>query len=120
MTTFKYFFGDAETKILKNKLLHYFANNWNYLDISGGLMFTIGMSMRFISIMTKNENLFLTARIILCIDLVAWYMRLLHVSVVFRSLGPKLVMIQKMVSSIPTKSCCFAYVHSKFWHFYSR
>jgi hypothetical protein len=57
----QYFFGDAETKILKNKLLHYFENNWNYLDISGCLVFSIGMSLRFIS-MNSNENLFIAAR----------------------------------------------------------
>ena len=32
-------------------------------------------------------------------DLSLWYMRLLHVSIIFKSLGPKLVMIQKMVCS---------------------
>ena len=64
----QYIFGDAETKIVKNKLLHYFENNWNYFDISGCLVFSIGMSLRFLSIST-NETLFVAARIILCIDL---------------------------------------------------
>lgn len=59
----QYFYGDAETKVLKNKLLHYFENNWNYLDISGCLVFSIGMSLRFLSI-TTNENLFIAARYI--------------------------------------------------------
>jgi hypothetical protein len=57
----KYFIGDAETKIIKNKLLHYFENNWNYFDIIGCLVFSIGMSLRFISIKT-DENLFIAAR----------------------------------------------------------
>ena len=57
----QYFFGESETKILKNKLMHYFANNWNYLDISGCLVFSIGMSLRFISLST-DENLFIAAR----------------------------------------------------------
>lgn len=82
--------------MLKNKLLHYFENNWNYLDISGCLVFSIGISLRFLA-MSTGETLFVASRIVLCMDLCIWYVRLLHVSVVFKSLGPKLVMIQKMV-----------------------
>lgn len=59
-------------------------------------------------------NIKCLVRIILCIDLCIWYLRLLHVSVVFKSLGPKLVMIQKMVrdlmffiSIIAIFVCCF-------------
>lgn len=104
--------------MLKNKLLHYFENNWNYLDISGCLVFSIGICLRFLA-MSTGEGLFIAARlefdfdirfnkikklynsvsfrIVLCMDLCIWYVRILHVSVVFKSLGPKLVMIQKMV-----------------------
>ncbi|RNA22704.1 transient receptor potential cation channel trpm isoform X4 [Brachionus plicatilis] len=35
-----------------------------------------------------------------CLDLTVWYLRLLHVSLVFRSLGPKLVMIYKMAKDL--------------------
>jgi hypothetical protein len=93
----------------------------------------IGISLRFLSLKT-NEDMFVAARyfynifikefinfkiirgkiflnffnrIVLCIDLLIWYLRLLHVSIVFKSLGPKLVMIQKMV--IELKSNLFIY-----------
>ena len=36
-------------------------------------------------------------RMLYAIDLMIWYLRLLHVSILFKSVGPKLVMIQKMV-----------------------
>lgn len=38
-------------------------------------------------------------RIIYALDLVIWYIRLLQATIVFKSLGPKLVMIQKMVKT---------------------
>lgn len=41
----------------------------------------------------------LLKRIILCFDLCIWFLRLLNVSIVFKALGPKLVMIQKMVNT---------------------
>ena len=36
----------------------------------------------------------------MCIDLAIWYFRLLHISICFRSLGPKLVMIKKMLKDL--------------------
>ncbi len=39
-------------------------------------------------------------RIILCIDLSIWYIKLINVASCFISLGPKLVMIQKMVKEM--------------------
>lgn len=46
------------------------------------------------------EITFASFRIVLCADLWLWYLRLLHLSIVFKSLGPKLVMIQKMVKDL--------------------
>jgi hypothetical protein len=57
------------------------------------------MGLRFISLRT-NESLFKAARIVLCIDLIIWYFRLLHFFIVFKSLGPKLVMIEKMARDL--------------------
>ena len=82
--------------MVKNNILHYFENKRNYFDIAAPLIFTIGMSLRFLSL-NSNENVFISARLILCIDLIVWFIRLLHMLVVFKSLGPKVVMIQKMV-----------------------
>lgn len=36
----------------------------------------------------------------MCIDVFIWYFRLLHVFIVFKSLGPKLVMIKKMARDL--------------------
>ncbi len=96
----QYYFGDSQTKVIKNRLRQYLANQWNYLDISGCLVFIIGMSLRLIAFARHAEGVFIAARLVLCIDLCIWYMRLLHLSIVFKSLGPKLVMIQKMIQDL--------------------
>jgi len=96
----QYLFGGSQTKVIKNRLRQYLANHWNYLDINGCLVFIVGMSLRIIAFFQHSEALFTTARLVLCIDLFIWYMRLLHLSIVFKSLGPKLVMIQKMIQDL--------------------
>lgn len=58
----QYFLGDSETKLMKNRLRHYLANNWNYLDLSGCLVFMIGMSLRFVCLYGDGEKLFEISR----------------------------------------------------------
>jgi hypothetical protein len=42
----------------------------------------------------------LKKRVILCIDLIIWYFRILHSLLIFPELGPKLVMIHKMLKDL--------------------
>ncbi len=56
------YFSESETKILNNRLKHYFENSWNYIDLSGCLVFGIGIALRFTSIRT-NESMFKAARL---------------------------------------------------------
>ena len=74
----------------------YFDNSWNYLDILGCVLFIVAMCLRFVAMVT-DENVFIAARIVLAIDLALWFTRLLHHTIIFKSLGPKLVMINQMV-----------------------
>ena len=80
----------------KSKILKYLDNNWNYLDIFGCVLFIVAMCLRFVAMVT-DENVFIAARIVLAIDLALWFTRLLHHTIIFKSLGPKLVMINQMV-----------------------
>ena len=91
----QFVFSETDSKI-KNKLFRYFQDNWNYIDLFGCVSFLCGFSLRVLAFFSSSETLFTLARIIYVIDLSAWYVRLLHVSIIFRALGPKLVMIQKM------------------------
>ena len=39
-------------------------------------------------------------RLILSIDLSVWYFRLLHATIIFKNLGPKIIMIKKMLADM--------------------
>ena len=59
-------------------------------------LFTIGFTFRIVSFY-HGTNYFIAARLILCLDLFFWFMRLLHVFKNFKNLGPKIKMITRMV-----------------------
>ena len=75
----------------------YFNDSLNYFDILGCFLFLVGAILRLVSYFIENEDVFVAARLTFCVDLSIWYMRILNVALVFQSLGPKLVMIQRMV-----------------------
>jgi transient receptor potential cation channel subfamily M protein 2 len=93
---------------LKKQFAHYFRDKWNYLDIIGCSLYTTACVLRFFSYVQKNEDLFKVARVTLCVDLCIWYMRLLHVFTFFKALGPKLVMIKKMINDLLFFLCIMA------------
>jgi hypothetical protein len=45
----------------KTKLIKYFDDMWNYLDVTGCLLFIIGISLRFLAL-NLNENIFIYGR----------------------------------------------------------
>jgi hypothetical protein len=100
----RYFRGKRKLCIIKQflplllyiiRLLKLILDGWNYFDIAGCLFFSIAFIFRAASIWRKDENLYIAARILFCIDLVVWYIRLLYITLLFKSLGPKIVMIEK-------------------------
>jgi hypothetical protein len=84
----------------RSKLVKYLDNSWNYIDICGCVLFILGMLLRFLAIAITNEDVFTAARFLLAIDLAVWYIRLLHKTIIFRSLGPKLVMLSEMAMDL--------------------
>jgi hypothetical protein len=92
----------------KKRLTQYFRLKWNYLDIFGCGWFAIGIFLRYVSFLRADEHLFKLARIILCQDVCIWFLRLLHVSLVYKSLGPKLVMIENMIRDLLFFLCLMA------------
>ena len=42
------------------------------------------------------NDLLVTSRILLALDLAIWYIRFLHITLIFNRLGPKLIMLKKM------------------------
>jgi hypothetical protein len=90
--------NDAKVKIGK-KIYNYINDQWNYLDITGCLFFIIAIFLRIVSFF-YGKDYFIAARIILCIDLFIWYMRVLHFFKNFKTLGPKLIMIENMLKDL--------------------
>ena len=103
----------------------YFSSSWNYIDCGFCVLFWAGIGLRFgafdghqreilnsarffffnltrirlskVNYLVNFIFLSLTFRIVLAVSLLFSYIRLIHVSIVFKSLGPKLIMIQEMV-----------------------
>ncbi|XP_070175133.1 transient receptor potential cation channel subfamily M member-like 2 [Littorina saxatilis] len=81
---------------VRSKLVTYITDSWNMLDIITILLFTVGMILRFI----PNDTCFSFARVVLSLNLVSFFFRILHIFSVNKELGPKLVMIRRMIRDL--------------------
>ncbi|UJR27965.1 hypothetical protein I4U23_009223 [Adineta vaga] len=75
--------------ILMKSKREYLAEVWNWIDMLAIAFYLIGFITRFI----VSETLFSVSKIFLCLDLILWYIRTLHLFAAYEKLGPKLVMI---------------------------
>ena len=75
------------------RVSQWWSDNWNKLDVVGALLFVTGMYFRF----APYSVLFDAAEIILAFDLFIFYFRFLGYLTFFKSIGPKVIMIGKMV-----------------------
>ncbi|XP_014669422.1 PREDICTED: transient receptor potential cation channel subfamily M member 5-like [Priapulus caudatus] len=82
-------------KTLLRKVVSY-LEFWNTADMFAIIVFAIGMTLR----LAPFKNTFMAARVLLALDLVLFYMRLLHIFFVHKELGPKLVMIARMMNDL--------------------
>lgn len=82
------------------KLSNYFIANqfFNLIRVTSYLLFYIGLILRFTN--TSTDEAFSSAKIILAYDLEIWFVRSLVFLGVARKMGPKLVMIRKMVKDL--------------------
>ncbi|KAH9505775.1 Transient receptor putative cation channel sub M member 2 [Bulinus truncatus] len=81
---------------VKSKLKTYVSNRWNILDILCILLFVLGFILRFI----PDEDFMTAARVVLSINLITFFIRMLHIFSVNKQLGPKLVMIGRMLEDL--------------------
>ena len=51
------------------KIKYYFNDNWNYLDISGCIIFSLGISLRNVAYFQEDENTFTAARFVLSLHI---------------------------------------------------
>ena len=76
------------------KIRRRICNLWNLIDILMYLTFVLSVVLRF----TLHDADFRWARAFYSVTLVLFYLRLLHLFFAVESIGPKIIMIQLMVS----------------------
>ncbi|CAF1144352.1 unnamed protein product [Rotaria sordida] len=87
-------------QVLSVKLIkQYLSDKWNMIDIIAIMLYLIGFITRFIVL----ETVFAISKkvlIFMCLDLICWFVRILHLFAAFQKLGPKLIMIFNMMKDL--------------------
>jgi len=98
-----------DSPTLKLKFYNYASDYWNFLDITTFVTYTGGLILRCIPVAICG-TCFYASRIILSFNHMMFLFRILHMFYFFKQLGPKLVMIGKMVRFcfISGSSCHFS------------
>ncbi|KAG9473373.1 hypothetical protein GDO78_016513, partial [Eleutherodactylus coqui] len=75
----------------------YFTDLWNIMDILAILYFIAGIVFR---VHSHNPSSLYTGRVIFCLDYIIFTVRLIHIFTVSRNLGPKIIMLQRMLIDV--------------------
>ncbi|XP_052830098.1 transient receptor potential cation channel subfamily M member 2 [Octopus bimaculoides] len=75
------------------KLVNYISDIWNIVDVITIILFIIGIILRYLHYSD-------VARVVLSLNLISFYFRVLHMFSIHQELGPKLVMIKKMMQDL--------------------
>lgn len=85
----------SEPGKLLQKFKVWLQEYWNVTDLISILLFTLGMILRL-----QEQPFSSYGRVIYCVNIIYWYIRLLDIFGVNKYLGPYVMMIGKMVSRI--------------------
>ncbi|XP_042631784.1 transient receptor potential cation channel subfamily M member 7-like [Cyprinus carpio] len=80
---------------ISQKIKVWFSNYFNSSDFLAILMFFVGFGLRF-----GSESVFTAGRIVYCLNIIFWYVRLLDILMVNQQAGPYVTMIGKMVANM--------------------
>uniref|UniRef100_A0A5F8GHL8 Ion transport domain-containing protein n=1 Tax=Monodelphis domestica TaxID=13616 RepID=A0A5F8GHL8_MONDO len=75
----------------------YFTDLWNVMDTLGLFYFIAGIVFRLHS---SNKSSLYSGRVIFCLDYIIFTLRLIHIFTVSRNLGPKIIMLQRMLIDV--------------------
>ncbi|XP_038149242.1 transient receptor potential cation channel subfamily M member 2 [Cyprinodon tularosa] len=84
-------FYDPDSFGIRKKAKMYIHELWNILDVLSILLFCLGLGFRM------TTELFYAGKVILCIDFVVFCLRLMAIFTISRTLGPKIIIIKKMM-----------------------
>ena len=82
----------SEPGKLKQKINVWLEEYWNITDLVAISVFLLGLLLRL-----QNEPSMGYGRVIYCVDIIFWYIRVLDIFGVNKYLGPYVMMIGKMV-----------------------
>lgn len=93
----------SEPGKLLQKVKVWLQEYWNVTDLIAILLFSVGMVLRLQDLPLRSDG-----RVIYCVNIIYWYIRLLDIFGVNKYLGPYVMMIGKMVrkSFHPAFSYC--------------
>ncbi|XP_076047574.1 transient receptor potential cation channel, subfamily M isoform X4 [Oratosquilla oratoria] len=84
----------AEPVELRQKINVWSAKLWNVFDLFFALFFLIGLSLRL------NPSTMQTGRVMYCVDIIYWYLRILEILSANKYLGPLVMMMGKMIKNM--------------------
>ncbi|KAM7058607.1 transient receptor potential cation channel subfamily M member 4 [Molossus nigricans] len=79
---------------LRRRLYLYLIDTWNQCDLVALACFLLGVGCRLI------PGLYELGRTVLCLDFMVFTLRLLHIFTVNKQLGPKIVIVNKMMKDV--------------------
>lgn len=85
----------SEPGKLKQKISVWLEEYWNITDLAAICTFLLGLMLRL-----QQEPYMGYGRVIYCIDIIFWYIRVLDIFGVNKYLGPYVMMIGKMVTPL--------------------
>ncbi|XP_059363002.1 transient receptor potential cation channel subfamily M member 7-like isoform X1 [Carassius carassius] len=80
---------------ISQKIKVWFGDYFNVSDFLAILMFFVGFGLRF-----GSGSVFIAGRIVYCLNIIFWYVRLLDILAVNQQAGPYVMMIGKMVANM--------------------
>uniref|UniRef100_A0A2K5HHW0 Transient receptor potential cation channel subfamily M member 2 n=1 Tax=Colobus angolensis palliatus TaxID=336983 RepID=A0A2K5HHW0_COLAP len=87
------FYDPDECGLMKKAAL-YFSDFWNKLDVGAILLFVAGLTCRLIP-----ATLY-PGRVILSLDFILFCLRLMHIFTVSKTLGPKIIIVKRMMKDV--------------------
>lgn len=79
---------------LKQKIAVWSDKLWNVCDLVFGVLFMIGLTLRL------QDQTMQAGRVIYCVDIIYWYLRILEILSANKYLGPLVMMMGKMIKNM--------------------
>ncbi|KAM5209413.1 transient receptor potential cation channel subfamily M member 4 isoform 3-T5 [Hipposideros larvatus] len=86
--------GPSSSQPLYHRLHLYITDTWNQCDLVALAFFLLGVGCRL------TPGLYELGRTVLCLDFMVFTLRLLHIFTVNKQLGPKIVIVNKMMKDV--------------------